>query len=414
MSEPLGLQSAYASWLKPTISISVNVLAAFIQSVAIGMCAIVFPVALEGKGIGTSMIGMILAMDSVAAFLGALCVSFILRALGMKSALLISGAVSAMAILVLSGASGLISWSLGVFVTGFGSFMFIMLLQTWVNSIEFKKSKGLVLALYSTVLSIGLAVGPVMVNHLDALYALAQPYFEKLVTISGISEMVDVKTRIAFYAAFLASGFSLVPVLMGVMFVPKLQVRSEAHLWGVVMRAKGPMFAQAMGAVSFFGVTSFITIYGVKNGLSVSNSALLLTFFMAGSILLEAPLSWVSDYFDRRYVIVFSAFASLVCAVYLPMAIYFTYAARTLLFFWGGFTGCIYSTSMALISDRFKEEELVAANSGYSLMESFGGAVGVLLIGFFMDLSGTDGLPYVIMFASILYFSFALTRYEVR
>lgn len=413
MNESIDSETEHRGRFRSAASISVNILAAITQSVAIGMCAIVFPVALEERGVSTSMIGMILAMDSIAAFLCALCVSIILRTIGMKAGMLISCLASTMSILALSVASRLIFWSLGVFVTGFGSFMFIMLLQAWINSIEFKR-KGLILALYSTLLSIGLAIGPVAVTHLDASYVLMRPFLLKVAALSGLSDLLIVKSQVTFYAASLISCMSLIPVLLGMMFVPELKVGSEARVWEVIMRAKGPMFAQAMGAVSFAGVTSFITIYGYKNGLTVSDSALLLTFFMTGTIVLEAPLSWISDYIDRRFVIVIASFASLVCAVYLPMAIYFTSAARMLLFFWGGFTGCIYSTSMALINDRFKGNELVAANSGYSLMESLGGTVGVLMIGFFMDLAGTDGLPYVIMFASILYFSFALTRYQVR
>jgi len=31
-----------------------------------------------------------------------------------------------------------------------------------------------------------------------------------------------------------------------------------------------------------------------------------------------------------------------------------------------------------------------------------------------MALVGPDGLPYVIMFSSIVYFSFALTRYQIE
>lgn len=180
-----------------------------------------------------------------------------------------------------------------------------------------------------------------------------------------------------------------------------------------IMRAKGPMFAVAMGGVSIFGVTAFITLYGIRNDLSLADATLLLTCFMLGSLFLEAPLTWLSDFFDRRYVIVGSSFLSMICAVYLPIAIYVNYQAWILLFIWGGVIGAIYSTALALIGDRFEGEELVAANAGYSIMDAAGGTVGILLIGFLMDAFGADGLPYVIMFASILYFSFALTRYKV-
>ncbi|NTU54161.1 MAG: MFS transporter [Chlorobiaceae bacterium] len=402
--------------LAQVASVAVNVLAAFIQSVAMGMCAIIFPVFLEHNRISSSLIGMILAMDTIAAFVGALCLSACLKYFGMKSSLIVSVALSAMAIMGLSSVSGVMHWSLLVFANGFGSFMFIMLLQAWVSSLDLKKRKALMLALYSTVISVGMALGPVIVNAIEQSGFVARN-LGQLVQASGLPLIFNqemLTTRLGFYVASLVSGMSLVPIILGVFLVPNLQVKSQANIWNVISRAKGPMFALAMGAVSVYGVTSFITLYGNKNGLSVSDSALLLTFFLTGTLVLETPLAWISDYFDRRFVIVFACFATMVCAVYLPIAIYVNKIAWLLLFFWGGFTGCIYSTSMALISDRFQGDELLAANSGYSIMESAGGTVGILMIGFFMDLAGTDGLPYVIMFASILYFSFALTRYEVR
>ena len=86
-----------------------------------------------------------------------------------------------------------------------------------------------------------------------------------------------------------------------------------------------------------------------------------------------------------------------------------------LVFVWGGVIAGIYSVSLVLIGEQHSEgDEVVTANAGYSLMESIGGTVGIIAIGFSMEHLGTDGMPYVIMFASILYFSFALTRYRIE
>jgi hypothetical protein len=102
------------------------------------------------------------------------------------------------------------------------------------------------------------------------------------------------------------------------------------------------------------------------------------------------------------------------CAVYLPIAIYTPVNAYILVFIWGGVIAGIYSVSLALVGEKHKKgDELITSNAGYSLMESIGGAVGVLSIGIAIEQLGNDGMPYVIMFASIVYFSFALTRYQV-
>ena len=101
------------------------------------------------------------------------------------------------------------------------------------------------------------------------------------------------------------------------------------------------------------------------------------------------------------------------CAVYLPIAIYETYQAWALLFVWGGTIGAIYSVVLARLGDIFTGEDLIPANAGYSLMDGLGGTIGILLIGVSMQAFGSDGLSYVIMLASFIYFSFAVTRYKV-
>ncbi|MEI8186415.1 MAG: hypothetical protein WCG19_06950 [Chlorobiaceae bacterium] len=83
-----------------------------------------------------------------------------------------------------------------------------------------------------------------------------------------------------------------------------------------------------------------------------------------GSLLLEAPFACASDFIDRRYAIVIAAFLSLLCAVYLPMAMYVNYQAFILLFLWGVVNGAIYAISLALIGEKYEGNELVAANAG--------------------------------------------------
>jgi len=133
---------------------------------------------------------------------------------------------------------------------------------------------------------------------------------------------------------------------------------------------------------------------------------------MMGSLLLD-PLTWVSDFIDHRYVIAIAAFLSMLFAVYLPITVYVNYQAYIFLFLWGGVIGTIYSTALALIGDKYEGDALVAANAGYSITDAAGGTAGFLLIGYTIDSFGSDGLPYVIMLSSIIYFSFALTRYKV-
>lgn len=403
---------------KHLLSVLLNVLSTFIISVSMGMCAILFPVTLERMGVDTSLIGGIMALETIAALGVCFLLPTLLRYMGMRVGLVASTLIRVPPLLILGFQSSLPVWVFAVFLHGVGTFSFLIFLQTWVNSIPFRRNKGLMVALYSTAISLGLAAGPVVLRFTDDLSYLLMPAMDLGMSALGLSDMAagsqtEIATQIQFFAAALLSLVALLPVALGLWLVPQFSFTGKAGIVRTILSAKGPMFAVAMGGVSIFGVTAFITLYGLRNGMSLENASLLLSFFMLGALFLETPITWLSDYFDRRYVIVGASFLSMLCAVLLPIMIYEPWQAWTLLFVWGGFIGAIYSTALALIGDRFDGEELVAANAGYATMDAVGGTAGILLIGYLMNVLGPDGLPYVIMFASIVYFSFALTRYRV-
>ena len=179
-------------------------------------------------------------------------------------------------------------------------------------------------------------------------------------------------------------------------------------------QAPAAMFAVMLCGFSILGLQTFITVYGLRNGLELRDASFLMTAFMLGSISLEMPIAALSDWFDRRYVMIGLVLLSLIAAVYLPIAIYYKWSGWILLFLWGGMIGGLFSICLALTADRFHGEDLVAANGAFSLMDNLGGVFGILIIGLGMDLFLEDGLPYAIMLAAVAYFSFALTRYQVR
>jgi MFS family permease len=400
----------------PRVALILSVAATLLLSVAMGVSAIIIPTTLQSYGISSTVIGLIMSLETIAAFVISLFFPSLLRVIGLKYGLVFSTLLRIPSLLLLGFTSNIFLWTIAVFFNGVGCFTFLILLQTWIVGMKFKSNKGLLVSLYTTSISLGLALGPLLLEYSGKILLFVKPllntYFINIAFSSVVVPHVP-NTRFIFILAALMSLVALLPILMGFFLLPSFKLKGNVGIWQSIINAKGPMFAVTMAGVSFFGVCAFITIYGLKNQLSFNESALLLTLFMMGSLLLEAPLTWASDFIDRRYIIVIAAFMSMLCAVYLPIAIYVNYQAYILLFIWGGVNAAIYSTSLALIGDKYEGDALVAANAGYTLMDAAGGTAGILLIGYTMEAFGSDGLPYVIMLSSILYFSFALTRYRV-
>ena len=377
----------------PLTHIRICVIAILASSIlvnfATGMTAVILPVTLENNGIGTTLIGLCLSLELVAVFVVSRVLTPLMAKIGMGKTLIFATVLRTLALFLLSQYSNFYIWCALIFVYGFGSLMYLIALQSWINSIGFEKHRGLVVGLFGTSISVGMALGPLLF------------------------QFIPIEGELAF---FIAAGFSAaayIPLLLVTPLIPRIKKRAGAGLWHIVKTSPAIMGAGVFSGVMIFGILYFIVLYGVRNELTAENAAFLLTVFMAGSILLEMPISSLSDRFDRRYVIIVAVFMSMVCATYLPIAIYTDYLSWVLLFIWGGVSGAIYSICIAMVGERYVGDELVTANSAYALMDAVGGIIGTAMVGLAMTLFGADGLPYVIVLAGIIYFTYALTRYKI-
>jgi MFS family permease len=191
---------------------------------------------------------------------------------------------------------------------------------------------------------------------------------------------------------------------------PSIRNQRPLRLGYVIRMAKIPMLSSFVGGVTFFGLPAFLTLYGMTNGLPLSQASLLLTSFMLGSVSLGLGISSISDRVNRTLLIVICVFIGVICAVYLPLGIYNYTVALILLFIWGGAAGGIYATGLAIVADLFRQEDQVSANIAYSMLDNVGGIVGVLLIGVLMGAGIPDGIVYVIVLAALSYFVYCLIQ----
>lgn len=391
------------------MSLVIVMLSIFTLGISLGMMAIIFPTSMESLGFSRSLIGTVMSMETLASVLVCFMLVSLFRYLGLRLGLIFSTLLRLPPLIALAYFQSLDFWLVMGLIHGLGSGIFFLQLQTWLNSIPFETSRGFKVALFGTSVSLGLSLGPVVLQFVDAMSPLILSFAELCHL-----EITDYALQAPFFATALVSFLAVIPVLLGLFVMPSLKSAKRVPLLPLINESKGVMYGLAFGGASLFGVSAFITLYGMQNGLDLTDASLLLTAFMLGGLLLEAPIAWISDHFDRRYVIIAAVLLSLVCSVYLPIAIYRSYQAWILLFLWGGVVGAIYSISLTILGEKYPENELVSVNAAYSVMENSGGVIGALLIGLSMDVFGSDGLPYVILFTGLCYFTFALTRYKVE
>jgi len=363
------------------------ILASAAIQAAVGFNTVLFPVRLETYGFSKGLIGLCLAfeMGAVLAVVGS--IDKILARLGLLGTMLIATGLRLVMLVLLASSRSLPIWCLGVFSFGIGTYLCLISLQTWLNGLPLGRLRGLVSGCYSSALSLGTASGPILFN-----------------------QVVSTESNQVFQANMIIVLFALVLIVPCIGQSPLMTNQGRLRLGYVIRMAKIPMVSSFVGGVTFFGLPAFLTLYGLMNGMSLKNASLLLTAFMLGSVSLGLAIATFSGKAKRTLVTISCVLVGVICAIYLPLAIYNYGIALFLLFVWGGAAGGIYAMGLATVGDLFRQEDQVSANVAYSILDNVGGIVGVLLIGTLMGSGIADGIVYVIVLAALCYFIYSLSQ----
>jgi MFS family permease len=377
------------TWV-PFIVVSLLLSTALVQTV-VGFNTVLFPVRLEDYGYSKSLIGIILSFEIASVLFIVSSINRIISSLGLVGTILVGTGGRVLMLFILSQTRSFPLWCLSIFVFGLSTYLILIALQTWINGVPLQRYRGLVIGCFSSALSLGTASGPIVLN------------------IVG----VDGQAR-PFYVVIGIALLCLLIILPFLRFAPFITSQPRLRLLYSIRNAKIPMMSSLVGGVTFFGLPAFITLYGIMNGLSVQNSALLLVSFMIGSVFIGPLISALSDSVNKVTLTVSCVLVGVVCAVYLPLGIYDFKVAALLMFVWGAAAGGIYATGLSSVGILFRNEDQVSANVAYSVMDNVGGVVGVLLIGFLMGAGVTDGIVFVTVFTALSFFIFCLSQLGIE
>src|SRR5690606_12504934 len=118
-------------------------------------------------------------------------------------------------------------------------------------------------------------------------------------------------------------------------------------------------------------------VYAEQIGMSVTDVATFVSVSIIGGVVIQYPLGYFSDKFDRRIVLLVTTALAMGAAVALAI---FAGDARmanfALVFVFGSFAMPLYSLSAAHANDRAGENEYVLLNAGLMMFYSFGAVIG--------------------------------------
>lgn len=360
---------------------------AFGVGVAVGAIVPLLSLLLEQRGYDATEIGINAAMAPVGSGIFSLVVPRILARLGLLRGIVLSITVTATLMLAFAAIDDYLAWCALRFATGCIGVVHWIASETWLNMLAREKSRSRVMGLYATVMALGFASGPL------------------LLTLTGTEGWAP------FIAITAAALFALVPLLLIGTAPPTLEEEMHVDIFGA-MRAVPLVIAAALAA-GFIDTALFtlIPVYGVRAGQSEELAVLTLGVFTAGNLFLQYPLGWIADHTDRRWTAITTAAIIAAGAIAFPLMLpQPDLAFWTMLFVWGGVSWGLYGLGLALLGDRFRPEQLAAANAAFVMTYQAGAITGPVLSGAALDHWPVYGLTLAVGVVAVLFILAALRR----
>lgn len=252
-------------------------------------------------------------------------------------------------------------------LTGFCFAGAYVIVESWLNASADNRSRGQMLSFYMLVSYGGMAGGQWLLN-------LAHP--------SGFS---------LFLLASILLSLALVPVLVRPTSVPEMETEERISILELLKSTPAGASSIFLAGIAHGAMFSMGAVFAVKVGMTVANTALFMSSFIAVGALFQWPLGWLSDQIDRRIVILFSGLIGAgLCLAMLQMhtdSHLFFIAFASL----GAISLPIYSISVAHTNDRLKPEQMTSASSTIILVLGLGSILGPTLAGYLLKQIGPEG-----------------------
>ena len=273
-------------------------------------------------------------------------------------------------------------WFVTRFLSGFCIAGIMIIVEGWLNSISSNENRGQIFSIHMIVVWGGLALA-------QGLFAVDDP--------TGVS---------LFLLASILLSISLIPILLTEIKAPEMDVQESLGLralWKASPSGVATIGLSGLASAGFFGVG---TIYAVKAGLSVSETALFMTLFIGFGALSQWPLGWLSDKIDRRKVIMFCC-ATVICICMVLASFEFTSITLVILSaLVGAFTLPLYSLGVAQSNDRLEPKQMISASGTIVLVFSVFAALGPFTMSYFLELFEMFGF---MIYMGIVHLAIAVT-----
>ena len=360
-----------------------------VVSVALSLSIPLFALLLERLGASGTVIGLNHTASALAMVVTAPLLPAILLRVGLIPLMLGSVITLVVCTLLIPVWQSVWWWSLLRIGFGFAATALFFSSEYWVVSKAPDEARGRIVGGYVIVLSGSYMVGPILLNFLG----------------------IDSWLTFAVPAAVILSA--AIPLVLGRHHAPPpsreettsplatlVHFRTDPLIiWGVVL----------FGVIEF-GAMGLIAVWGLRTGYEQETAVTLVFWLAFGALVMQLPVGWAADRFDRRRLLAVGALLSIAgpaCILIWPTVIEIVALSVVV---WGGMAVAFYSLALTELGARYSGQAMARANAAVVLAYSLGALISPGAFGLAMDAIPPDGILWLAMAAAGAYLLLAIVR----
>tara|TARA_R110002167_G_scaffold212248_1_gene416865 strand:- start:2897 stop:4744 length:1848 start_codon:yes stop_codon:yes gene_type:complete len=364
----------------------------FIMMLGNGLINILLPVRMGLEAMDTDTIGLILSLYFVGMLVGGIYARHLISRAGHIRMFAGCLALAAVSILICSLYTGAMLWGAMRILIGFCNACAYTAMESWLSECSTKKNRGQVLAFYQVVVLGALFCGQFLIN-------LASPQGTVLFVLSGILLCA-----------------SIIPIVLSRNSGPLVE---EVELMSLVALFK----ISPLGVVSCFisgliysAAFNMLPLFASNFGIIDFQLSLYMGAAIMGAFVLQFPIGYLSDRFDRRtillIILIISALAGFSVSVLAAQGWFWPMSVATGITC--GIIACTYPLSISESFDKLRQSEMVAAMGCLILAFAIGGIIGPYSTAIIMKLFGNSALFWFLGVIQLLLGGFVTYRMFAR
>ena len=345
------------------------------------------------EGFSEQFLGLLSSSYYLGALLGTWLSARMIRQMGhircftFCAALLASGTL--LYVLLLSP----LAWLIIRLLTGFGVFVMFTVLESWLNGQTPDEYRNRIFSLYMVVQMLATAIAQQFL-HLDSaqtftLFAIAAALASAAVMPVSWTRLQQPHVALDMPKMDLPRLVESAPVAVTAVIVSGLIL---GPFWGL-----SPLFAASLGY-------------------NESQVAIFISLAVLGGAAIQYPVGRISDYVDRRRVILGVLAVGTLLGLAMALAAYLMPGAIWLMVLLAmpfvGLSLAVYPIGVAHLVDHIHKDHLVAGSSGLLLLYGLGSFIGPALAGLGLQRLGGQALPA--FFALVLLLSVLVVAWQLH